>query len=141
MSALGRASIKGEQQEPGGKVDEGGCDSGIVSEMEDEGVGAGSESVGRADESCSGNEYRPVTGERALLPEEAAFRSSLISAVNDLKSDVKRMKSDMQALRGSHARSTSVVPEYCFLFVRLMVCRKERLGISLLESMLGCHVE
>ena len=33
MSVLGTASIKGEQQEAGGKGDEGGCDSGMVSEM------------------------------------------------------------------------------------------------------------
>ena len=89
---------------------------------------------GLSAESCSGNDYRQVTGGRALLPEETAFRSSLISAVNDSKSDVKRMQSDMKALRGSHARSTSAVPEYCFLFVHLMVCRKEGLGMSLLES-------
>ena len=51
------------------------------------------------------------------------------------------MQSDIQALRGSHARSTSVVPEYCFLFVCSMVCREKGLGMSLLESMLGRHVE
>ena len=141
MSSLWGASIKGEQQETGGKVDEDGCDSGMVSEMEDEGVGAGSGSVGMAAESCSGKDCRQVTGEGTLLPKETAFRSSLISAMNDLKSDVKRMQSDIQALRGSHARSTSVMPEYCFLFVRLMVCWEEGLGMSLLESMLGCHVE
>ena len=107
VSALGGASVKGEQQ---GKVDEGGCDSGMVSEMEDEGegVGVGRESVGMAAESCSGNDCRQGTGERALLPEEAAFRSSLISAVNDLKSDVRRMQSDIQAWRGSHVRSDSL---------------------------------
>ena len=68
-------------------MDEDGCDSGMVSEMQDEDVEASSGSVGSAAESCSGNDCRQVTGERALLPEETAFRSSLISAVNDLKSD------------------------------------------------------
>ena len=32
-SVLGTASVKGEQQETGGKGDEGGCDSCMVSEM------------------------------------------------------------------------------------------------------------
>ena len=120
-----RSSSNGKDRYGG--CDGGGCDSGNV--LEEEGSGG------------HGRRCHEETMGSSLTPDEAAFRSTLIGAVSDLKRDLLSMRSDIQALKvaGSNKTSNMQAIDYCFLFVRLMG-RADELVKSLLEGLLECQV-
>jgi len=73
---------------------------------------------------------------------DSVFRSSVISDINLLKTNVSDLRRDVHQLRiDSQKPVPQVSNKSCFLYVRLNIYDLSTIGTSLLESVLSCHIQ